>query len=109
MLMPFCGFDGFTYNLKPPIFQVILSCFQLFFLGNRLGTWHMVVLLYICVSIIYPNRIRWHRNQECTIDAEQFAMQVATAMDNYLKAPLDKNVVDGEKSTAKQVEEVLEE
>ena len=28
MLMPFCGFDGFTYNLKPPIFQVILSCFS---------------------------------------------------------------------------------
>lgn len=50
-----------------------------------------------------------HGNQGCAIDAEQFAMQVATAMDNYLKAPQDKNVVDGEKSTAKQVEEVLEE
>lgn len=50
-----------------------------------------------------------HSHQECTIDAEQFAMQVATAMDNYLKAPQDKNTVDGEKSTAKQVEEVLEE
>ena len=50
-----------------------------------------------------------HSNQECTIDAEQFAMQVATAMDNYLKARQDKIVVDGEKSAAKQVEEVLEE
>ena len=50
-----------------------------------------------------------HSNQECTIDAKQFAMQVATAMDNYLKSHQEKNVLDGEKSTAKQVEEVLEE
>ena len=50
-----------------------------------------------------------HSNQECTIDTEQCAKSVATAMDSYLKAPQDKNTVDGEKSTAKQVEEVLEE
>ncbi|MBR5084610.1 MAG: hypothetical protein IKX33_08415 [Prevotella sp.] len=50
-----------------------------------------------------------HSNQECAVDGEQLGKSVAVAMDNYLKAPQDKNTVDGEKSTAKQVEEVLEE
>ena len=50
-----------------------------------------------------------HGNQGCAVDAEQFAMQVATAMDNYLKAHQEKIVVEGGKSTAKQIEEVLEE
>lgn len=50
-----------------------------------------------------------HGNQRCAIDTEQFGKLVATAMGDYQKAHQDKNVVDGEKSTAKQVEEVLEE
>lgn len=50
-----------------------------------------------------------HGNQGCAIDTEQFGKLVATAMGDYLKAHQDKNVVDGEKSTAKQVEEILEE
>ena len=50
-----------------------------------------------------------HGNQGCTINTEQFGKLVATAMGDYQKAHQDKNVVDGEKSTAKQVEEVLEE
>ena len=36
-----------------------------------------------------------HGNQGCAVDAEQFAMQVATAMDNYLKAHQEKIVVEG--------------
>ena len=49
-----------------------------------------------------------HSNKACTIDAEQFSKSVATAMDSYLKAHQDKNVVDGEKAKAKQIEDVLE-
>ena len=48
-------------------------------------------------------------NQGCAIDTEQLGKSVAAAMDSYLKAHQDKIVVDVEKSTAKQVEEVLEE
>lgn len=54
----------------------------------------------------------WNRggsgNQEPVMDAEQFNMLVAAAMDSYLKAQQDK-VVEGEKPMAKQVRAVLEE
>ena len=56
----------------------------------------------------FGNRIG-HGNQGRAIDTEQFGKLVATAMGDYLKSHQEKNVLDGEKSTAKQVEEVLEE
>ena len=49
-----------------------------------------------------------HGNQGCAIDTEQFGKLVATAMGDYLKAHQDKIVMEREKSTAKQVEDVLE-
>lgn len=48
-----------------------------------------------------------HSNQECTIDAEQLAKSVAAEMDSYLKAHQEKNMLDGETTTAKQIENVL--
>lgn len=53
------------------------------------------------------NRID-HGNQGRAIDTEQFGKLVATVMGDYLKAHQDKNAVDREMSTAKQVEDVLE-
>lgn len=55
----------------------------------------------------FGNRID-HGNQGRAIDTEQFGKLVATVMGDYLKAHQDKNAVDREKSTAKQVEDVLE-